>query len=257
LDKAEAESTPGMTVVLRGGVYSAVGQITYIGADGRNGAPITWVAAPHETPVIHGEIGIAGNFRHFCGLLFDGPTGPTADPAPADDPDREQDKIYIDGDDVEISNSEVRGSRWHSGIYLAGAERARLINNYIHDNGRFGDPSHANLDHGIYFGEGSGLVEGNRIEHNVAHAIQLYPRAHDVTVRNNVMTGHGRAAVMIAENATNNTVVDNQIYGNRKGVQGFQLQGRGNVVRSNRLWDNREGNLVDVRGIFVTSNDSR
>lgn len=257
LDKAEAESRPGMTVVLRGGTYSARGHVTYIDANGSPSAPISWIAAVHETPVIHGAVGIGGNNRHFCGLLFEGPTGPTADPAPADDPEREQDKIYVSGDDVEISNSEVTGSRWHSGIYLAEAARFRIIDNYIHDNGQFGVPSHANLDHGIYVGEGSGLIEGNRIEHNVAHAVQLYPLANGVTVRNNVMSRHGRAAVMIGENAANNQVVDNRISGNRKGVQAYALSGRGNVVRSNHLEDNREGNLVDLEGVSVSSNDSR
>lgn len=256
LDKAESESSPGMTVVLRSGTYSDLGHVSYLNANGSSSAPISWVAAPNETPVIRGHVAIGGNNRRLCGLLFDGPTGPTANPMP-DNPEREQDKIYLSGNDVEISNSEVRGSRWHSGIYVAGGERVRLINNYVHDNGRFGDSSHANLDHGIYFGEGSGLIEGNRIEHNVAHAVQLYPLANGVTVRNNVMTGHGRAAVMIAEDASNNVVVDNRIYGNRKGVQTWSLRGSGNVVRSNQLWDNREGNFVDVVGLSLLGNDSR
>jgi hypothetical protein len=256
LDKAEAESKPGMTVVLAGGTYSAFGHVTYADADGSPSAPITWVAAPHQTPVIHGHMEIGGNGRHFCGLLFDGPTGPTSNPIP-EDPEREQDKVYVSGDDVTISDSEVRGSRWHSGIYLAGAERFRIVDNYIHDNGRFDLPSHANLDHGIYVGEGSGLIEGNRIEHNVAHAVQLYPLANGVIVRNNVMTGHGRAAVMMGEDATNNQVVGNRISGNRKGIQAWSLRGRGNVVRSNHLENNREGNLVDLEGVSVSGNDSR
>jgi hypothetical protein len=245
-----------MTVVLRGGTYGALGHVTYLAADGSPSAPISWVAAPRETPLIHGHVAIDGNNRRICGLIFDGPTGPTANPQPGD-PEREQDKIYVAGDDVEISNSEVRGVRWHSGIYLNGADRFRLIDNYIHDNGRFDDPSHANLDHGIYVGDGSGLIEGNRIEHNVANAVQLYPRAHDVTVRRNVMTGHGRAAVMIAEDATNNQVIDNRIYGNRAGVQTWSLRGRGNSVRSNRLWNNRGGNFVDTDGLLLANNDSR
>jgi hypothetical protein len=256
LDKAESESVPGMTVVLRSGTYGSLGHVTYLAADGTPSAPISWVAAPREAPLIHGHVAIDGNNRRICGLIFDGPTGPTANPQPGD-PEREQDKIYVAGDDLEISNSEVRGSRWHSGIYLAGAERFRLINNYIHDNGRFDDPSHANLDHGIYVGIGSGLIEGNRIEHNLANAVQLYPRAHDVTVRRNDMSGHGRAAVMIAEDASNNLVVENRIYGNRAGVQTWSLRGRGNVVRSNQLWNNREGNFVATDGLLLAHNDSR
>jgi parallel beta-helix repeat protein len=131
------------------------------------------------------------------------------------------------------------------------------VDNYIHDNGRFDDASHANLDHGIYIGEGSGVIEGNRIEHNYAYGVQLYPKAHDVTVRNNVITRHGRAGVIIAEDAANNQVVDNTVNGNRRGIQAWSLRGKGNVVRSNKLWDNHEGNLLDLDGVSVSGNDSR
>jgi hypothetical protein len=230
-------------VVLRGGSYGARGEITYLNAAGSASAPIRWVGQPGEKALIHGNVEVNGNYQRFCGLVFDGPTGPVNDSAEGN-PGREQVKVQITGDHVELANSEVRGSLWHAGIFLAEANDVRIVGNYIHDNGDFGDPSQANLSHGIYWASGSGLVQGNRIEHNVAHAVQLYPRADGVTVRDNEMTGHGRAAVMLGEGVSNNQVLDNKIWNNRKGIEAYRLTGGGNVVSGNILWDNREGDLV-------------
>lgn len=252
LDKAESGSGPGSTVVLRGGAYGASGSQILMGRDGTDQAPISWVAQPGETPVLRGQVAIEGDHRRLCGLHLEGPSGNVT---PGNDGGEEV-KLFIGGNDVEVARSEITGSRWHAGIYLNGASGFRLIDNYIHDNGRFDDPSHANLDHGIYVGDGSGLIEGNRIEHNVAHAVQLYPHARGVTVRGNEMSGNGRAAVMIAEDASDNVIVDNRIYDNRAGVQTWSLRGRGNVVRSNQLWNNRDGNFVATDGLLLQNNES-
>jgi hypothetical protein len=253
LAKAESSATPGTTVVLRGGSYGARGTITYLEKNGTASAPISLVGHPGENAKIEGHLAVDGDHRRLCGLLLDGATGPVADPS-ADNPEREQVKLWISGDDVELANSEVSGSRWHAGVYVEGAVGARVVGNYIHDNGRFDDPAHANLDHGIYWSSGSGLVEQNRIEHNVAHAVTLYPRARGVTVRANKMTGHGRAAVLIAEDAADNEVIGNEIFGNRRGIQGYDVRGSGNAARQNRLWNNSDGNFADVDGISLSDN---
>ena len=44
-------------------------------------------------------------------------------------------------------------------------------------------PTMANLDHGIYFDSGSGLVANNLFVDNLAHAVQLYTAPHDVRGR--------------------------------------------------------------------------
>jgi len=253
LGKAEANANPGTNIVLRGGSYSALGEVTYLNRDGSASGPISVSAYPGEAPVIRGHVIVEGDYRSLCGLRLNGPTGPVWDRT-ADRPEGEDVKIYIGGDHVRLINSEVSGSAWHAGIYLRGAQDARLLGNYVHDNGRFDDPTHANLDHGIYWDSGSGLIEGNRIEHNVAHAVQLYPTANGVTVRGNTMTGQGRAAVMIAEDAANNVVTQNSISGNRRGVETWHLRGRGNVVSHNRIWSNADGNFGDADGLTLTAN---
>lgn len=254
LEKAESNAAPGTNVVLRGGTYSALGKVTYLNRSGTSSAPISVSSYPGESPVIRGHVIVEGNYRNLCGLRLNGPTGQVWSRT-ADRPDGEEVKLYIGGDHVRLTNSEISGAAWHAGVYLRDANDASLVGNYVHDNGRFGDPSHANLDQGIYWDSGSrGLIEGNRIEHNVAYGIQLYPEVNGVTVRGNTMTRHGRAAVIIAENASNNVVTGNSISGNRKGVQTWELRGRGNVVSKNRLWDNPEGNLGDVEGLELMAN---
>lgn len=254
IEKAETEAGPSTTVALRGGSYGTSGEIISLEADGRSDAPISIVAYPGETPSIAGHVAVYGDHRRLCGLVLDGATGPVARPS-SGNPDREQVKLLVSGDGFELSSSEVSGSRWHAGIYLSGAEEARIVDNYIHDNGRFGDPSQANLDHGLYWSSGSGLIEGNRFEDNYAHAVQLYPDADGVTVRRNAMTGHGRSAVMVAKQVADSVIEDNQIFGNRKGIEAWSLSGEGNVARDNRLWDNRDGDLVG-HGLALSGNYS-
>jgi hypothetical protein len=244
LAHAESEARPGDTVVIRSGTYGARGTVTALDRDGTAAAPISFVAQPGEpAPTILGQLRVEGDHRRLCGLLFQGPTGPVAN-GTASSEGGEDVQVWIMGDGVELARSEVRGNRWHAGVYLYEAKHARVVGNYVHDNGQFGNPAMANLDHGIYFESGSGLVADNLIEHNVAHGVQLYPEPANVTVRNNTITGHGRAAIIFGEQASANDIVGNVITGNHEGVRAWELTGAGNVVRDNRLWGNPNGNFV-------------
>ena len=254
LARAESAARPGDTVVIRPGTYGARGTVTALDRNGTATAPISFVAQPGEpAPTILGQVRVEGNHRRLCGLLFEGPTGPVPN-GTASSKGGEDVQVWIMGDDVELSRSEVRGNRWHAGVYLYRALNARIVGNYVHDNGQFGKPAMANLDHGIYFESGSGLIADNLIEHNVAHGVQLYPEPSNVTVRNNTITGHGRAAIIFGERASANEVVDNVITGNHEGIRTWELTGTGNVVRSNRIWGNANGNFVDVGPLSLGGN---
>jgi Right handed beta helix region/Protein of unknown function (DUF1565) len=254
LAHAESAARPGDTVVIRTGTYGARGTVTALDRNGTAAAPISFVAQPGEpAPTILGQVRVEGNHRRLCGLLFEGPTGPVPN-GTASSKGGEDVQVWIMGDDVELSRSEVRGNRWHAGVYLYRALNARIVGNYVHDNGQFGKPAMANLDHGIYFESGSGLIADNLIEHNVAHGVQLYPEPSNVTVRNNTITGHGRAAIIFGERASANEVVDNVITGNHEGIRTWELTGAGNVVRSNRIWGNANGNFVDVGPLSLGGN---
>jgi parallel beta-helix repeat protein len=255
IEKAESEVRPGDTIVLRGGSYGAWGKNTYFNTNGTASAPINVVAYPGETPVFPGQVAIGGDYTTVCGMLFRGGTGPVGNAA-ADNPKREMPKVWIAGDHVTLQSSEVTGAQWHAGVYLE-ADNARIIGNYIHDNGQFDRPEMANLDHGLYWAKGhGGLIEGNTFEHNFAHAVQLYPNVSGVTVRNNRMTGQGRAAVLLCDSVSDNVVEDNDIYGNRRGIQGYEVSGHNNVARGNRLWNNAEGDLSGD-GVAFSANDAR
>jgi Right handed beta helix region/Protein of unknown function (DUF1565) len=254
LQQAEAAARPGTTVVLRPGSYGARGTVTRLARSGSPGAPISFVAEPGQAaPTLYGQVRVEGDHRRLCGLLFEGPTGPIAD-GTASSRGGEDVQLWIMGDEVELSRSEVRGNRWHAGVYLYRAEHARLVGNYVHDNGQFGRPAMANLDHGIYFESGSGLIADNLIEHNLAHGIQLYPGPANVSVRGNTITGHGRAAIIFGERAAANEVVDNLIAGNHEGIRTWELTGTGNVVRGNRLSRNRHGHVVDSAPLSLSAN---
>jgi hypothetical protein len=254
LAQAEAAARPGTTVVIRPGSYGARGTVTRLARSGSAGAPISFVAEPgRPAPTILGQVRVEGDHRRLCGLLFEGPTGPIPD-GTASSRGGEDVQLWIMGDSVELSRSEVRGNRWHAGVYLYRAEQARLLGNHVHHNGQFGRPAMANLDHGIYFESGSGLIAGNLIEHNLAHGIQLYPGPARVSVRGNTITGHGRAAIIFGERAAANEVVDNLIAGNHEGIRTWELTGSGNVVRGNRIWGNANGNLVDVAPLSLSDN---
>jgi hypothetical protein len=255
IEKAKSAAHPGETIALRGGTYGAHGKITYFDVDGAVGAPINFVAYPGETPVFPGHVALDGDNLNVCGMLFDGPTGSVANRS-QDNPTGEQSKVWIAGTNVTLQNSEIRGARWHAGVYIE-ANNARLIGNYIHDNGQFDRPEMANLDHGVYWSKGTGgLIEGNRFVHNYANAVSFYPEVKGVTVRKNVMTGQGRAAILLCEDVSNHTIEDNEIYGNRRGILGFNVTGRGNVARANHLWDNVDGNLGGD-GIAFSRNRAR
>lgn len=101
---------------------------------------------------------------------------------PVDNPKGEQVQVWLQGANLELNTSEVRDNAYHAGIYAYKATNARILRDYVHDNGDRTQPNQANLDHGIYFDSGSGLVANNVIEHNYAHGVQLYPSPHDVSV---------------------------------------------------------------------------
>jgi parallel beta-helix repeat protein len=240
---------PGDVACLRAGTYGARGTENFITVNGTASAPITLKGYPGEAmPTILGYFPIGGQYLVITGLLFDGPTGQIPGI-----PDPETAQISIYSSNVEINHCEIRNSRGHAGIYLQDAFNTRLIGNYIHDNGNFSDPSTANLDHGIYFGSGSGLIANNLIEHNYAFGIHLYPSASNVIVQQNTIVRNGRSGIIIADEPgdpgnmppTNNLIVNNIVaYNAQNSIISYALPcGGNNVVRKNLIWGNGNGNL--------------
>ena len=256
LTKAIAVARGGDTVIVRAGSYGAQRTTTTFGYSGTASAPITFRGAASEArPQILGHVRVNGNYVQLRHLLFDGPTGQVLTPTTSN-PLGEEVQVAIYGDGVVISGSEVRDSLWHAGIYLSTAYDARLTRNYIHDNGNFNRTEQANLDHGIYFGSGSGLVANNVVEHNLCHGVQLYTSPQNVTVTHNTIVRNGKAGVIIARYAAQNTVVNNVIaYNGDTGIRSHDLTGTGNVARNNVVYGNGGGNLgLQATGISLIDN---
>jgi parallel beta-helix repeat protein len=240
LDKATSAPQPGDTVVFEAGTYGSRGVRVNWNAGGTSSAPITFIGDPSgQRPRILGYTVMYGAHVRVYNLLFDGPTGRVG-PTTSDNPGGEEVMIWTQAADITIASSEIRNSHWHSGIYLTGADGVKLINNYIHNNGDFSDPAQSNLDHGIYWADGSGgLVADNLVSHNLADGVQLYPNATNVTVEDNTIVGNGKSGVIIAQDAARNRVVDNVVANNRdNSIRSWSLNGTGNLVEHNLVWNN-------------------
>jgi hypothetical protein len=253
LAKAARSARAGDTVVLMSGTYGARGRRIEFERSGTRSAPITFRGAGR--PTILGGIIVSGDHVRLRGLVFDGPTGPVLDPE-SDNPGGEDVQIALYGDGSQVARSEIRNNRWHAGIFVDDAEDVSIVANHIHDNGAFDRPDQANLDHGIYFAGGSGVVANNLIEHNLAFGVHLYPDASGVIVTHNTIVRHGRSGVIIADQASDNVVVNNIVARNaQNSIRSSGLDGKGNIARNNIVWANGGGNIgAEADGIALADN---
>jgi hypothetical protein len=242
-------------VVLRAGTYGAMGTVTAIDVSGTAAAPITIMGHPADPkPTLAGYVKITGSHLRLSSILFDGPTGRVLPTSSANPKGEEVQVSVMYGTDVEIRRSEVRDNAWHAGIFVWSATNVRLVGNHIHDNGDRTDASQANLDHGIYWCSGSGIVANNVIENNLSYGVHLYPEAAGVTVKHNTIVGNDKGGVILAEAVSSNRIVNNVVAGNASyGIRGYGITGSGNVAQGNVLWANG-GRSLDGAGIALASN---
>jgi Right handed beta helix region len=180
-------------------------------------APCSILAYPGEKPVLHGQVRISGSYLRLSGFIIEGPlsldvTSPHQ---------RRANQMLLEGASyVELSFNEIRKSDYHAGIKVNQSEHVHILNNYIHDNGRFAityDPRTGNevaeTDHGIYWGSSSGggnLIANNIIAHNRGKGVQLYPNGtYDVIVSENTIVDNGNAGIIINGKTDRITVVGN------------------------------------------------
>ncbi|MGI8727413.1 MAG: right-handed parallel beta-helix repeat-containing protein, partial [Solirubrobacterales bacterium] len=254
IDHAVDSVKPGDTVVILPGTYGELGVTHDLSTSGTSNAPITFRGAPGgEMPKILGHFKIRGSYQRFNYLLFDGPTGQIKTPT-ADNPNGEQVQVTILGaavDGIEISDSEIRDSLWHAGIYANAANDVRITGNYIHDNGDPNDPGQENQSHGIYFARGSGLIVNNVITDNIARGIQMYKGPNGLTVANNTVVGNGKTGIQFGNETANSIAVNNLVaYNGEYGIRSSSLTGDNNVVTNNLVWENgSKGETVLTDGL--------
>lgn len=202
--------------------------------------------------MIFGYNVLSGAHVRVWNLFFDGPTGII----PGEN--QQEVMVWAEAPDIQIDDSEIAYSLWHAGIYLTNADADKLLGNYIHDNGDFGDANQANEDQGIYWASGTGgVIADNLIAHNYSFGVQLYPNANSVTLEWNTLVGNGKSGVIIDSSSADNTVENNIAADNaQQGVRsGSSLTGTGNRVQNNFFWNNEQGNGgPDISGLMWTGN---
>jgi type III secretion system FlhB-like substrate exporter len=243
---------PGDTGCVHAGSYGARGTITSFTSTGTSSSPVTIKNYPGDAkPTILGQFRVTGSYQTVLGFVFDGPTGVL--------PSGNQDvQVWLNGSSNTIfSDNEVRNNDWHAGIFVSRVTNAQILRSYIHDNGQFTDPTMANLDHGIYWYDGSGLIANNIIEHNYAYGIQLYSAPNNVRVLNNTIVGQtGRGGIIIGSAAANSVIANNIISGNGFGINVYSVTGTNNIADTNLFWNNSGGNITGGTGLTITNSIS-
>jgi hypothetical protein len=235
------------------GTYGRRGTRLRIDRDGTSDNRITVRGEPGASrPRILGHVRIDGDHVRLDHLLLDGPTGPLL-PRTAANPRGEEVEVWVRGHDVELSDCEVRQSAWHAGIFVTGDD-VRLLGNHIHDNGDPGQASAANLDHGIYWDSGSGLLANNLIDHNVAFGIHLYRHPAGVKVVHNTVVRNGRSGIILSAAASDVDVSSNIVALNARPDLSFDLHGTGNSATGNLFWSNGGTGVTATDGIQVADN---
>jgi parallel beta-helix repeat protein len=207
--KAMSTLAAGQTAYVRAGTYaettdracdSSYNTLTW-SRSGTASAPITISGYPGESSavVIKTKLKLAGSFVRLANLIVGHNTAYSSfDSACTGEPN-----VVVSGDDVTLDGLTIQNSNM-SGIYLSGADRVTIVGNRIRDNG-----THAALDHGVYYGSGvGGTIANNIFERNRAYGIQMYPHPQGQVITQNVITGSGKAG-MILSGASDLTVVNN------------------------------------------------
>ena len=241
LNAAFARLRSGDTLCLRGGTYpmivsSGYNQI-FENVSGTASNPLTVTNYPGEVAIVQGNTRVQAAYVVFrdtppagSGLIFEGPTG--------------QELGLIDimhSHDVTIDHVEVRGGDYHAGVYQYGGYNIKLLDSYIHDNGR---PGYINTDQGVYWDMttgGGNLISNCVIEHNVSTGIQLYPNTTRVTVEENTIVNNGNYGMEVYgsdDTIVNNIFADNGTVANNPQLK---ISGGGNhFIDSNIFWSPNE-----------------
>ena len=255
ITKAAAALRPGQTAYLRAGVYEE-GVSGHCGIDynrltwrtsGTPTSPITisGFQGEEKSVIVKTAVKMAGNYEGLMNLVVDAnhnisPFDNSCDGAP---------NVQISGREDTLSGVEVRNSAM-SGIYLAGADGAEVVRNWIHSNG-----THWNLDHGISWASGkNGVAGSNIVQDNYANGIKIGPNAQSVLVTENTVNGNGRSGIIVGGDDSHVSslviVADNIVTWNGFGRGGgFGLRtywgsagaGTGNQAIQNLVYGNHYG----------------
>jgi len=217
-------------------------------------APITVAAYPGEHPVVHPggsgsmdypvRITAGAAYFRFSGFVVEGGPLHTTMNIWISDAQRYP-PLPPPTHHIEISNCEVR-SGMGTGVFVSpNTDSVHLIGNSVHDNGD-GSRQHQ----GLYFQGQNGLIMNNLVYHHTnGFGIQVrgnYPDpdtqveipARNVVVTANTVVGNSYSGIMVENNATLTTVVNNiSAFNGTHGVVGYD-NGYGEVLPGNVAYNN-------------------
>ena len=264
IQKAMTTLRAGQQAYVRAGTYTTGGTFgtdadTYTwSTDCTLSSPCSIVAYPGEKPVLHGQVRISGgNYLRLSGFIIEGPL--SANVKSCSGRRATQVKI-LSSSYVEISNNEIRYNDYHAGLYVDGSNHMQVLNNWIHDNGRFMltyDPCTGNevaeTDHGIYWHGTNGagnVVANNLLQHNRAKGAQWYPSAFDVVVTENTAVDNGGTGFKVAGSSDRITLANNVAAFN--GTYSIRVEsGNANRVEGNLTYP---GPVSNTTGSVVRDN---
>jgi parallel beta-helix repeat protein len=209
------------------------------------------------------SIADSANDLVFENLVLDGENA-NATPSPQVNGDR----ITFRGDDVSNANSAICFVLGGSFEQYGRARDVVIERNRIHHCGRLPVTGH---DHGIYVeGADNARITDNYIYANADWGIQLYPDANGSYIAYNVLDGNGAGLIFAGERAgseyqhdyasDNNTVEQNIISNstvryNLESWWGGPI-GVGNTAHDNCLWNGYLGNIDQTEGGFTAYNNT-
>jgi hypothetical protein len=234
-------------------------------------APITVRAYPGERPVVHPggsesmdyplRITAGAAYFRFSGFIVEGAPLHTTMNIWVSDGQRQLEPPPTHN--IEISNCEIRSGMGTGILVSPNTDAVHLLGNSVHDNGD-GSQQHQ----GIYFQGQNGLIANNLVYHQLnGFGIQVrgnYPDpntvvpipARNVIVTDNTAVDNSLSGIMVENNATLTTVVNNISAANGSyGVRGYNNGSGeilpGNVAHDNDAYGNHSGQFGNSSGNII------
>lgn len=187
----------------------------------------------------------------FRRCLFEGPTGPVGNDQAGSNGEQIQIRAISAAGTVTFDRCEIRKNGWRAGL-LSEAPNLQMRGCHVHDNGGT-QPAEWNLQHGVYWAAGGGLIVDSLIENNRTFGVQMYPGPVGAVMRHTMVRRNRKGGLVISDNSRD-CLVEDCAFGENEtfGLEGYNLPAtQHNVARANYIWGNKQGPTAGS-GIAIT-----
>jgi hypothetical protein len=249
ITKAYSKAGPGTVIIVMPGTYTDYqsGWGLHLGSSGTASAPIYLCSQTRGAAILDGQnasdrhmgIYLDGDYNVVDGfVLTGGPNGGIT--------------VWSSGNQILRTEIHHNGnvtpgssSAGQSGISSAPTTANNVYaQNYIHDNGRFGDPN-GRLDHGLYLDGDNESVVNNVVTHNSGIGLQIDGEGTvaNMKVYNNVFALNLGSGMVIWQDMNGVDIKNNIIVANQKnGIYDCSATGGGVVIDHNVVSGNNVSN---------------